>query len=55
MIGNTLRLMGRYDEAFAIQRDLQRELKAAGEVDPYVDEELAALAKARDFVAPARR
>jgi tetratricopeptide (TPR) repeat protein len=55
MIANTLRLMGRTDEALAIQRDLERELKAAGEVDPYVDEELAALAKARDLAAPARR
>ncbi len=45
MVGNTLRLMGRHDEARAIQLALQRELKAAGEVDPYVDEELQILRK----------
>ena len=45
MIGNTLRLMGRHDEALAIQLALQRELKAAGEADPYVDEELQLLQK----------
>ena len=45
MVGNTLRLMGRHDEALAIQLALQRELKAAGEVDPYVDEELQILKK----------
>lgn len=45
MVGNTLRLMGRHDEALAIQLALQRELTVAGEVDPYVDEELQLLKK----------
>lgn len=45
MVANTLRLMGRHDEALAIQLALHRELKAAGEVDPYVDEELQILKK----------
>jgi tetratricopeptide (TPR) repeat protein len=47
MVGNTLRLLGRHDEALGIQLALDRELTAAGEVDPYVLEELAALYKAR--------
>ena len=55
MVGHTLRLLGRNSEALEMQLALQRELKAAGEVDPYVDEELAALYKARDFAPPAKR
>lgn len=47
MVGNTLRLLGRHDEALGIQLALDRELTAAGETDPYVLEELAALYKAR--------
>ncbi|HET7363757.1 MAG TPA: tetratricopeptide repeat protein [Burkholderiales bacterium] len=47
MVANTLRLMGRNDEALGMQLALERELKAGGEVDPYVLEELAALYEAR--------
>jgi tetratricopeptide (TPR) repeat protein len=36
----TLRNLGRTSEALAIQRELKDELVAAGESDPYVDEEL---------------
>jgi tetratricopeptide (TPR) repeat protein len=43
MVAWTLRLLGRPDEALAMQRDLKAELDAAGEVDTYVDEELALL------------
>jgi len=43
MIAWTLRRLGRTDEARAIQLELKAELDAAGEVDPYVVEELALL------------
>jgi tetratricopeptide (TPR) repeat protein len=43
MVANTLRLLGRRDEALTMQLALDRELTAAGDVDPYVLEELAAL------------
>jgi len=43
MVGWTLRLLGRDAEALAVQRDLQAELVAAGERDPYVEEELELL------------
>ncbi len=43
MVAWVLRLRGRTDEARAIQRALKAELEAVGEVDPYVDEELALL------------
>lgn len=37
------RNLGRYDEALRGQRELRAELDAAGDTDPYVDEELALL------------
>jgi tetratricopeptide (TPR) repeat protein len=40
MVGWTLRLLGRDDEALAVQRSLRAELDALGASDPYVDEEL---------------
>ena len=43
MVAWTLRHLGRRDEALALQRRLKAELDAVGEVDPYVDEELALL------------
>jgi tetratricopeptide (TPR) repeat protein len=43
MVGWTLRLLGRTDQARATQRELRAELAAAGETDPYVEEELALL------------
>jgi len=43
MVAWVLRLQGRHAEALAIQRELKEELDAAGETDPYVDEELATL------------
>ena len=43
MVGWALRNLGRTDEALAVQRALKAELEAAGEEDPYVDEELALL------------
>ena len=43
MIGWTLRHLGRLDEARTVQAALKRELDAIGQVDPYVDEELALL------------
>ena len=62
MIAHTLRLLGRNEEALKMQLALERELTAAGEVDPHVREELAALyaalgepVKARDFATPAGR
>jgi len=47
MIANTLRLLGRLDEARDIQLRLERELDAAGEPDPYVFEELQAIYQAQ--------
>ena len=43
MVGWALRNLGRTDEARVVQTELKAELEAAGEVDPYVDEELALL------------
>ena len=43
MVGWALRNLGRTDDALAVQRALKAELEAAGEEDPYVDEELALL------------
>ncbi len=43
MVGWALRNLGHKDEALAVQRALKAELEAAGEEDPYVDEELALL------------
>lgn len=43
MVAWSLRNLDRASEALAIQRDLKAELEAAGETDPYVDEELALL------------
>jgi hypothetical protein len=46
MVGWTLRLMGRTDDALAVQRRLKDELRAEGAEDPYVDEELSLLESA---------
>jgi hypothetical protein len=46
MIAHNLWLQKRYDEALAIQLDLERELAAEGESDPEVSEEIAELRKA---------
>ena len=43
MVGWTLRLLGRTDEAREVQRALKAELSAEGVDDEYVDEELALL------------
>ncbi|MDR7251790.1 tetratricopeptide (TPR) repeat protein [Nocardioides sp. BE266] len=43
MVAWSLRHLGRVDEARAMQRALKAELEAAGEHDPYVDEELGLL------------
>ena len=43
MVAWSLRHLGRRDEALALQRRLRAELEAVGDVDPYVDEELALL------------
>lgn len=43
MVAWSLRHLGRTDEALALQLGLRAELDAAGEDDPYVDEELALL------------
>jgi tetratricopeptide (TPR) repeat protein len=40
-VARAMRSLGRIDEALAIQRRLAAELVAAGEHDPYVDEEIA--------------
>lgn len=42
-IANTLRLLGKYDQALAIQLRLEEEFAADGEVDGYVLEEIAEL------------
>lgn len=47
MVANTLRLLGRLDDARDIQLRLEREWDAAGEPDPYVFEELEAIYKAQ--------
>ncbi|WP_148611416.1 tetratricopeptide repeat protein [Nocardioides rubriscoriae] len=41
MIGWSLRQLGHTESALAVQRALKAELDAAGETDPYVDEEIA--------------
>ena len=43
MVAWSLRELGRTDEALAKQRALKAELDAAGETDPYVDQEIAIL------------
>jgi tetratricopeptide (TPR) repeat protein len=43
MVGWTLRLLGRHADALAVQQALRADLEAAGEQDPYVDEELELL------------
>lgn len=43
MVAWTLRLLGRREEALAIQRRLKAELEASGVEDTYVDQELALL------------
>jgi tetratricopeptide (TPR) repeat protein len=43
MVGWALRLLGRTADAQRVQRALKADLEAAGEQDPYVDEELALL------------
>jgi tetratricopeptide (TPR) repeat protein len=53
MIAWALRNLGRTGEALAIQRELKAELLAAGEEDPYVDEELQLLTGGPDSPAPA--
>lgn len=47
MVANTLRLLGRNDEALAIQQRLERENDAAGTPDRHVFEELELLHRAR--------
>jgi hypothetical protein len=57
-VANVLRLLGRADEALAMQTALERDTAAAGAPDPYVYEELALLQAARgqaDAAALARR
>jgi tetratricopeptide (TPR) repeat protein len=43
MVGWALRNLGRREEALVVQRALKEELVSVGEVDPYVDDELALL------------
>ncbi len=43
MVGWALRNLGRSEEALAVQTALKAELDAAGEEDPYVDEEISLL------------
>lgn len=50
MVAHTLRRLGRLDEALAMQRALEADWAAAGETDPYVFDELAALHAARGDV-----
>jgi tetratricopeptide (TPR) repeat protein len=45
MVAWSLRQLGHRQEAIDLQRRLKADLEAAGEVDPYVDEELALLEK----------
>ncbi len=47
MVAHTLRLVGRLDEALAMQRALEVDWAAAGDSDPYVFDELATLHAAR--------
>lgn len=53
MVANTLRRLGRVDEALAIQQRLEAENAADGTPDPYVFEELALLHRARGDTAQA--
>jgi tetratricopeptide (TPR) repeat protein len=53
MIAWTLRAQGRFDDAIAIQRRLEREWDEAGEPDPYVFEELEHLYRATGDAARA--
>jgi len=46
-VARGLRANGRLDEAERMQRQLAAELARAGETDPFVDEELAEIAKAK--------
>lgn len=55
MIAWTYRAQRRYDEAIALQRDLERRWYAAGEPDPYVFEELELLYRAVGNEAEASR
>jgi tetratricopeptide (TPR) repeat protein len=55
MVANTLRRLGRVDEALAIQLDLAAQWQAAGEVDAYVFEELALLYDAKRELVEADR
>lgn len=50
-VANVLRLLGRHDEALAMQRALEREAAAAGAPDRHVYEELALLHAARGDAA----
>lgn len=50
MVANTLRRLGRLDEALALQRALEVDWAATGEVDPYVFDELAVIHAARGDV-----
>lgn len=55
MVAHTLRLLGRVDDALAMQQTLEAEFEAAGEVDPYVFDELALLHEAAGSAAEAAR
>jgi len=54
MIANTLRLLGKFDAAVAIQLRLEKEFAADGRVDRYVLEEIAELYKSLGDRAKAR-
>lgn len=53
MVARSLRLLGRIDEALAMQQQLLRDSEALGAVDPYVLDELALLYKASGDTAQA--
>jgi tetratricopeptide (TPR) repeat protein len=53
MVARTLRLLGRIDEALALQLRLEREAAAAGKPDAYVFEELELLYRAKGDAARA--
>ncbi len=55
MVGWTLRVLNRLDEALAIQLRLERECEAAGVPDPYVFDELEALCRAQGDQVQATR
>lgn len=50
MVAHTLRRLDRLDEALALQRALEADWAAAGEVDPYVFDELAVILAAKGDV-----